>query len=66
MIPLIDRDSCTGCGKCAEVCPPRAIALETKKARVEEEFCEECGVCASVCPAEAISIPFPKGDEGVN
>jgi Pyruvate/2-oxoacid:ferredoxin oxidoreductase delta subunit len=62
MIPLIDRNTCTGCKKCAEACPPRAIVLEDGKARIEAEFCEECGFCAAECPVQAIAIPFPKHD----
>ena len=27
MIPLIDGEKCTGCNRCIEVCPPRAIEL---------------------------------------
>ncbi len=59
MIPEIDREKCTGCRKCAEVCPPQAIVLPDKKAVIEEEFCEECGFCAADCPAGAIRIRFP-------
>jgi hypothetical protein len=59
MIPIIDEKECTGCRKCVEVCPPRAVVIEDKKARIEEEFCEECGFCAAECPAHAITIPFP-------
>jgi ferredoxin len=65
MIPLIDKDACTGCEKCVEVCPPQAMLIEDGKASIEEEFCEECGFCASECPVAAISIPFEKsGDRG--
>ncbi len=60
MIPIIDEEACTGCGKCIEVCPPRAIELTEGKAGVDEEFCEECGICAAACPVEAITIPFPR------
>jgi len=63
VIPLIDGEKCTGCRKCIEVCPPRAIELRDRLARVEEEFCEECGFCAAECPAEAILIPFPQSVE---
>lgn len=59
MIPTLNRDICTGCENCIEVCPPRAICMENDKARIEEEFCEECGFCAAACPAEAITIVFP-------
>jgi len=60
MIPTIEKETCTGCGACIEVCPPRALVMQAGKAVVEEEFCEECGFCAPECPVEAISIVFPK------
>ncbi|HUJ70441.1 MAG TPA: 4Fe-4S binding protein [Syntrophorhabdales bacterium] len=61
MIPIIDGEACTGCGKCMEVCPPRAIVMEDGSARIDEEFCEECGFCAAECKVKAIVIPFPRG-----
>lgn len=63
MIPEIDRDLCTDCGRCAEVCPPQAIETIDAKAHIDETFCEECGFCAAVCPVEAIHIPFPSSPE---
>lgn len=63
MIPLIDKNACTGCGSCAEVCPPLAIVLENQKAVIETEFCEECGFCAAECPVDAITIPYPVGEQ---
>jgi Pyruvate/2-oxoacid:ferredoxin oxidoreductase delta subunit len=59
MIPEIETDECTGCTRCIDVCPPRAIVLTKGKARVEAEFCEECGLCAPECSVGAITIPFP-------
>jgi MinD superfamily P-loop ATPase len=59
MIPVIDKDICTGCGKCAEVCPPEAISIVDESARITDDLCEECGFCAAECPVEAIKIPFP-------
>ena len=59
MIPVIDRETCTGCGSCIEVCPPQAIEMVDEKAFISEEFCEECGFCAAECPVCAISIIFP-------
>jgi ferredoxin len=64
MIPKIELETCTGCGKCVEVCPPQAITLRYEKARLEAEFCEECGFCAPQCPVGAIEIPFPMSREG--
>jgi heterodisulfide reductase subunit A-like polyferredoxin len=63
MIPEIDLSLCTGCRKCVEVCPPQAIIVEEKKARIEGEFCEECGFCAAECPVRAITIPFPRSSD---
>jgi uncharacterized protein len=60
MIPVVDRDLCTGCKQCAEVCPPRAIEVHDKKAAIDEEYCEECGYCAPACPVNAIIVPFPR------
>jgi uncharacterized protein len=60
MIPIIDSSICTGCNKCVEVCPPRAIRMKNRKAVIEEEYCEECGYCAPECPVQAIVVPFPR------
>lgn len=59
MIPLIDKNICTGCGSCVDVCPPQAISLEEDKASIAADLCEECGFCAAECPVDAIAIPFP-------
>lgn len=63
MIPTIDAEACTGCGRCMEVCPPRAIVMEDGSARIDEEFCEECGFCAAACEEKAIEIPFPRSTD---
>ena len=67
MTAWIAVTSCTGCGRCAEVCPGDLLALREGKAylRTAEE-CWGCLACAKVCPAGAIHgrLPFVLADPG--
>ena len=50
-------ERCTGCGRCAEVCPHGVFALSKKQARIlERDLCMECGACANNCPVKAITV----------
>ena len=55
MVPQVDLDKCTYCGRCAEVCQYHAIAVVGEKVLVFPELCHGCGSCALNCPTEAIS-----------
>ncbi|OGP74732.1 MAG: hypothetical protein A2V86_06865 [Deltaproteobacteria bacterium RBG_16_49_23] len=61
----IDREACTGCGKCFPYCPVEAILWHKKDkeegstkpyAEIVRDECVECSVCfkAKVCPTDAI------------
>jgi MinD superfamily P-loop ATPase len=50
---VIDRESCTQCGKCREVCKYEAISPDFVVSGID---CEGCGVCYHFCPVEAISL----------
>lgn len=58
----IDRDKCSGCGLCAQICPGKAIHLEGKgrerKACMEEVFpqCMSCNDCAAICEQGAVEV----------
>ena len=54
MIPKVDLDKCTYCGRCAEVCQYNAIAVVGERVLVFPELCHGCGSCTLNCPAEAI------------
>jgi len=54
MIPEIDLEKCTYCGRCAEVCQYHAIAVVGERILVFPELCHGCGSCGLNCPTEAI------------
>ena len=50
-------EKCTGCGRCAEVCPHGVFDIAVRKAQItDKDFCMECGACAKNCPADAITV----------
>ncbi len=53
--PVVDQDSCSHCGACADFCQFNAIFVGKTKTIVYEELCHSCGGCAMVCPTHAIS-----------
>jgi MinD superfamily P-loop ATPase len=55
LIPEVDEEACTHCGRCAEVCQFHAIAVIGTKTLVFPELCHGCGSCTLVCPEGAIS-----------
>lgn len=54
----IDPEICTGCGKCAKVCPYLAIEVDkaNKTAKVIEAACSGCGTCGAECLFGAITM----------
>ena len=53
----LDRDACSGCGMCEEVCPHQVFSLSDDKARIaDRDRCMECGACRTNCPADAIRV----------
>lgn len=54
LVPEVDDDRCTYCGKCAEVCVWNAIAVAGSKTLVFRDMCHGCASCMLVCPENAI------------
>lgn len=62
LIPQVDFEACTFCGRCAEVCVWHAIAVVGEKVLIFPELCHGCGSCTLNCPEDAISeILYPMG-----
>jgi MinD superfamily P-loop ATPase len=55
MVPEIDKDKCTLCRKCSDVCRFKAIAVAGKTILTFPELCHSCGGCVVVCPEGAVS-----------
>lgn len=54
MVPEINEEKCTYCGRCAEICAYKAIAVAKKAVLVFPELCHGCGGCSLLCPEKAI------------
>ena len=55
MAAKVDKEKCTACSACVDVCPTEAITVEDV-AIVDEEKCVDCGTCVDECPSEAITV----------
>lgn len=52
---IIDRDKCTECGLCVDLCRWDAI---NDNFEIDSIECEGCGVCVYFCPEKAIDFPI--------
>ena len=54
--PKLDANACVGCGKCADVCPAKAISMGTGKPRIDRGACIHCFCCQEFCPKGAMKV----------
>ena len=51
------NDNCTGCTKCSQDCPVKAIPFTPyEKHEIDQSICTKCDNCRIVCPENAIEI----------
>ncbi|OUJ18731.1 putative Fe-S center protein [Methanonatronarchaeum thermophilum] len=53
----VDKETCTGCKKCNDICPENAIQVNNK-AEINQQTCIGCGSCVGWCPKGAVKIPW--------
>ena len=53
----IDEVKCTGCDKCSELCPMKAIrGKKFEVHQIDESRCIKCGRCFKICPVNAVNL----------
>ena len=55
MINITEKQNCSGCHACSNICPQQCIAMENDKEgffypKVNLKSCVDCGLCERVCP----------------
>ncbi|GAB6012575.1 DUF362 domain-containing protein [Viscerimonas tarda] len=65
--PVIDRESCTGCGVCAKNCAHDAIHIGGDKiAVIDYEKCVGCGQCIALCQYDSAVMGDGETSERLN
>jgi len=54
-VPVIAREKCNYCGRCAQICAFHALAVLPEEVLVFPELCHGCGGCRYFCRQEAIT-----------
>jgi len=66
VLPSVNRNKCTGCGRCKKWCPAEAITIEDKKSFINSNKCIGCMECVTVCPTGAISIMWNESSKNLH
>ncbi len=58
----LEDSKCTGCGRCADVCPHGVLVMDNGKATISDrDACIECGACSLNCAFEAVFVSVGVG-----
>ena len=52
--PVLTGNMCVSCGRCAGICPAKAITMEKKRPHIHRRTCIRCFCCQEFCPAGAL------------
>lgn len=55
--PGVNPESCIGCGRCASMCPQKAITMDKdRKPVIDRKKCIRCFCCQEFCPVGAMKV----------
>lgn len=57
--PRFNAKKCLHCGKCIEICPPKALSFPqsgNSEPAIDRKKCIHCYCCHEICPVEAITL----------
>ena len=54
--PMCKVKKCISCGKCASICPAKAITMVNKKPVIDRNKCIKCYCCQEFCPVGAMYV----------
>ena len=54
--PKLTAAQCVGCGKCANICPAKAITMSGGKPHIRRGKCIHCFCCQEFCPKGAMQV----------
>ena len=59
-LPILNEDTCLGCGKCERACQVEVITMKEKDKKklpsINENICLGCGLCVRACPNKSLVL----------
>ncbi len=59
-LPVLNEDTCIGCGKCEKACQVDVIAMKQTDGKslpaIDENLCLGCGLCVRACPNKSLTL----------